>query len=837
MNNAIIKTPMKKHFLKFTIILSLVIFNFLSFGQKINFRAPAYPLVTIDPYTSAWSTSDHLYDAPVTHWTGETHSLIGAVKVDQTVYRFLGKEEILPEIILPMGRQQHWQASYMEKEPAKDWTKLLYDDSSWEKNEAPFGTPEMPSLGTKWTSKDIWIRRTFELSENSNPNAIYLQYSHDDIFELYLNGKQLVKTAYEWHNNVVLILDRDLLNWGGKNIIAAHCHNRTGGGYVDFGIMQERDQKELFPNVAQQNNVTISATQTSYDFTCGPVNLQLEFVSPLLMDDLNLLSRPVNYINYEAVSTDGKSHDVQVYFEATPEWAVNETSQQVSLEKAASSNVSYIKTGTTEQPVLQKKGDNVRIDWGYFYLAVPSEQKKSLVFGNYFDLKKAFVESQFPSQCDRSITNQKMSYSMPALAVTDELGKVNNTPSKGYIMLAYDDVESIQYFGDNLKAWWTNNGQITIEQELTSAANDYNNIMARCDAADAKIYNEALQAGGENYARLCLLAYRQAIAAHKLVKDKKGEILFLSKENFSNGSIGTVDVTYPSAPLFLKYNPELLKGMLNPIFYYSESGKWTKPFAAHDVGTYPLANGQTYGGDMPVEECGNMVILTTAIAVAEGNPDYAAKHWEVLTTWANYLLENGLDPENQLCTDDFAGHFAHNVNLSAKAIMGIAGYGKLAEMLGKKQVAEKYTLQAKEMAQQWIKMANDGDHFRLTFDQTGTWSQKYNLVWNKLLQLGIFPEEVAQKEIQYYLTKQNEYGLPLDNRRTYTKSDWIIWTATLADDTETFQKFIDPLYKFVTETPDRVPMTDWYETISAKQVGFQARSVVGGYFIKMLEKQ
>ncbi|MGQ8338827.1 glutaminase domain-containing protein, partial [Sunxiuqinia sp. A32] len=389
----------------------------------------------------------------------------------------------------------------------------------------------------------------------------------------------------------------------------------------------------------------------------------------------------------------------------------------------------------------------------------------------------------------------------------------------------------------NLKAWWTKEGTVSIDDAMELAVAEHDQIMNSCADFDNQLWEETVAAGGKEYADLCVLAFRQSIAAHKLVKDPEGNILFLSKENFSNGSIGTVDVTYPSAPMYLKYNPDMLKGMLNPIFYYSESGKWTKPFAAHDVGTYPKANGQTYGGDMPVEECGNMVILTAAIAEAEGNADYAAKHWDVLTTWSNYLLENGLDPENQLCTDDFAGHFAHNVNLSVKAIMGIASYGKLAAMLGKDDVAAEYTGKAKEMAKEWMKMADDGDHYRLTFDQEGTWSQKYNLVWDKLMNLGIFPEEVAQTEIAYYLTKQNKYGLPLDNRRTYTKSDWVVWTATLAQDKETFQKFISPLHDFVTETPDRVPMTDWYETPSAKQVGFQARSVVGGYFIKLLEKK
>lgn len=802
-------------------------------GQE--FRAPAYPLITIDPYTSAWSTSDQLFDTPVKHWTGRNQSLIGAVRVDGQTYRFLGKEEIPLQPVLPNAKHEAWEGRFVTKEPAKGWEKPGFNDASWKSGKAGFGTPNTFETNTPWVTKEIWVRREFNMPAVSHDSELYLNYSHDDDFELYLNGTQIVNTGNRAKSNITVKLDRSLLNTNGKNIIAAHCLDRGGLAYVDFGILKESDEKPIFAQTAIQNSVKITATQTKYDFTCGPVDLHLEFVSPLLMDDLDLLSRPVNYINYEVVSNDGQSHDVEVYFEATPEWAVNELNQEVEVTTGKTGTINFAKTGTTGQPILQKKGDNVRIDWGYFYLAAEESENKSLAIGDLSAMKTSFLESGKINSVSDKIT-AVMSKSMPVLACTDNLEKVSSKPATGYVMLAYDDIESIQYFGENLKAWWTKGGQVSFDEALTAAAAGHQKTMALCDDLDNKIYQEALEAGGENYARLCLLAYRQSIAAHKLVKDTQGNTLFLSKENFSNGSIGTVDVTYPSAPLFLKYNPELLKGMLNPIFFYTESGKWTKPFAAHDVGTYPQANGQTYGGDMPVEECGNMLILTTAIADVEGNADYAEKHWEALTTWANYLLENGLDPENQLCTDDFAGHFAHNVNLSTKAIMGIAGYGKLAEMLGKTDVAAKYTSEAKRMAQEWIKMADDGDHFRLTFDQPGTWSQKYNLVWDKLLNLGIFPEEVSQKEVAYYLTRQNKYGLPLDNRRTYTKADWIVWTATLANDTATFQKFIDPLYHYVTETPDRVPMSDWYETPDAKQVGFQARSVVGGYFIKMLEE-
>jgi len=616
------------------------------------------------------------------------------------------------------------------------------------------------------------------------------------------------------------------------NTLAIHVVNTAGGSWLDAGFSTQTKQKQpINIATAQQTSVTISATQTVYNFTCGNIALQLTFTSPLLIDNLDILQRPVSYISYSVKSTDGGQHHAQLYFGASTDLAANTAAQDMEVTSSSTSSLMLLKAGTKEQPILKKKGDDLRIDWGYFYVAAPASQQtnQSITAGN----EGARIFAGSSKTATENITSGKH------LMLNTIIDVANPTlqGTAGYIMLGYDELYSIQYFGDNLKPWWRQSSSMSFENLLNTCANEYSPVMQQCNDFDKKIYNDALSAGGETYAKLCIASYRQSVAAHNLVKASNGDLLFFSKENFSNGCINTVDVTYPSAPLYLTYNPHLMEGMLNGIFYFSESGKYTKPYAAHDLGTYPLANGQVYGEGMPVEESGNMIILTAAITKAEGNIDFAKKHWQTLSTWAQYLMQYGFDPTNQLCTDDFAGHLARNANLSVKAIVGIGCYGMMAKMMGMEDTASKYSDSAAAMAKRWMVFADDGNHYALTFNDKHTWSQKYNLVWDKVLGLHLFPKEVYDKEINYYLTKQNAFGLPLDSRKTYTKSDWILWTAALADNHNSFEALIDPVYKFTQQTPTRVPLSDWHETTDGKQVGFQARSVVGGYFMKVLENK
>lgn len=784
-------------------------------------RAPAYPLVSIDPYTSAWSMYDHLYDGPVKHWTGAEFPLIGALKVDGTVYRFLGKEEVELSALAPLAAESAWNGVYTFAEPKGEWYAENYNTAGWKEGPAAFGTPGYLTSTTAWQTEKVWVRREVEVTEELDGKRVYLVYSNDDDAVFYINGVEVLNTGHECHTNAFAPIPDGVVR-KGKNLIAAYCVDTGGLAYLDMGLMLQNEPHTALETPAEQLYADVQATQTHYGFRCGPVELELTFTAPLLLEDLELMSRPVNYISYKAVAKDGAKHDLELYLEAAPRWAVDQAGQPSVSEAYEDADGVWLKCGSKSQNILAKRGDDLRIDWGYFYLNAESGKVGT---GTGLALREAFLTgADFPASSGENLAGRM------ALVRKVESGKAD------HVLIGYDDIYSIQYFGENLRPYWNRNGDKTIAGMFAAAEKDYASLMKRCAEFDRSLMAECEAAGGRKYAELCALAYRQCLHAHKLVQAPNGDLLWFSKENNSNGSIGTVDITYPSVPIFLRYNPKFAEYLMNHIYYYSESGKWTKPFPAHDVGTYPQANGQTYGGDMPVEESGNMIIATAAVCKYEGSADYAAKHWETLTVWADYLRQFGLDPENQLCTDDFAGHFAHNANLSIKAILGVASYGYMAGLLGKDDVAGEYTAAAREMAAEWVRMADDGDHYRLTFDKPGSWSQKYNLVWDKLLGLNIFPESVAEKEIAYYPSRFNEYGLPLDNRETYTKLDWIVWTATMAEDKAVFESFIEPIWRFENETVDRIPMSDWVYTDKPNFRGFRARSVVGAYFIKLLDK-
>jgi len=587
----------------------------------------------------------------------------------------------------------------------------------------------------------------------------------------------------------------------------------------------------------KQVSIKVLPLRTIAKFTDGAVEVTMTFMTPSLLDDLDLMSRPVTYLTWDVRALDQKTHNVELYFDASTMIVVNKSDQTVTWKDQSNLEFKVLRTGSEAQPVLKTRGDMVRIDWGYFYLGAPVNQITQTGFGKVSTSPESFAKNGNLSK-ENLTSPQAPGTDPPVLAMKMDLGKVGAKNVKRYVMLAYDEVCAIRYFNQDLKPYWKRNG-MNVDGLFKVVARDYNKINERCEKFDSELMKDMTAAGGSQYATLGALAYRQTIGMHDLVADSHGKPLIFSKEPSSSGNIHTVDVIFPSSPLFMLFNPGLLRAMLVPLLDYCNSPMVKHNSCPHDLGIYPQAYG-CWNGDaeieiMPVEETADMLIMLLAVAHVEGNANLASKYWPVLSGWVGYLKNKGWDLDLQLCTDDFTGHLARNVNLSMKSIIAMGSFAQLAEMLGKKEEAKKWRTTAKEFAENLYKAANVGNHTMLTLANPGSWSQKYNLVWDKLLNLNLFPAQVRQNEVEWYKNNvMNAYGIPLDSRDPLTKLDWSVWSASLADNQEDFMKLIDPSYRLLNESPQRVPMGDLLETKIAKWRAFKARPVVGGVFIKML---
>ena len=623
----------------------------------------------------------------------------------------------------------------------------------------------------------------------------------------------------------------DPVHWSGvRQAIRASIH--VNG--KDYGFMGNAPASLK----ADQISLKVTATSTEYVFVAGNIAFELKFTSPLLLRDPVLVSRPCTYVSVGLVENNGGvPEDLEVRFEVLRDVVSREDARLNGFSGVygAEAPFSYAMMGRAFQKPLGDSSDNTPIDWGYVYLASESEGAQAA-----FDPATS------------------------SLVLTAPLAK-----GKAFSgVIAYDDLIAVNYFGDFKKALWTER-YATILDAIEGAFSDRQATLAAADAVDKEIEGAAAAAGGEDYAFLAVMSYRHAIAAHKLIRDEKGELIFLSRENDSNSCIGTVDISYPSVPLFLLYNTDYVKGMLRPVFRFAAMPVWPFDFAPHDVGRYPYAWGQVYGlkrnfglysGEqgtvcpplyqfadgkeifehymqMPVEESGNMLIMTAAVCILDGSADFALPYFDILKGWTEYLLTYGEDPGEQLCTDDFAGHLAHNVNLSIKAIMGIEAFAKLNAMKGDQDAAREYHEKAAAMTKSVLARSDSGDHFALTFDKAESWSLKYNAVWDQIFESGLFPEDFFEKEIAKYQRMENDFGVPLDSRATYTKSDWILWCVAMTQDKDARKALIRPVARYLRETKTRYPFSDWYDTVSGDYCHFKGRSVQGGIYMPILLDQ
>ena len=565
---------------------------------------------------------------------------------------------------------------------------------------------------------------------------------------------------------------------------------------------------------------TITATRTAFTAVCGDISLSVTFAAPAFPDDPDVMSMPVTLVRLRAEATDGTAHNVSLRLSLSDRLCYDgNVRPDMFSDRFLMNGWETAICGQKQQKPLSHSGDHITIDWGYLYLSADQGEVKAAGNGLEF-LWQGSIESF----------------------------------REFHLIIAYDDIASINYFGTLCNAWYRRNGaQIT--DAIRFAQESFASVLERCELWDARIYEDSVDAAGEAYAKVTAAAWRQTMAAHKLIAAPGNKMVLLSKENDSNGCLGTADVSYPSIPMFLLYNPELVNALCRPILAFAEMPVWGFDFAPHDVGRYPYATGQVYAAkgapcgavhppyylypsgcniydlryQMPIEECGNMLIMLAAAQKYGADPGLAREHRETIGKWAGYLAACGADPGEQLCTDDFAGHLAHNVNLAVKAIVGVACCGILTG-------ESAWMKQAENMAGQLLEKIGEEGNTPLTLDGNG-WSLKYNLLWDRILGLGLFPDGFYRAELESYLSRTNEYGIPLDSRAVYSKSDWICWIAAMTDDKRQRNAFLAPLTRYLQETSARVPFSDWYDTETGCYVHFIARSVQGGVFAPILAQR
>ncbi|CAD0051768.1 unnamed protein product [Aureobasidium pullulans] len=650
------------------------------------------------------------------------------------------------------------------------------------------------------------------------------------------------------------------------------------------------------PVVATQNSFEYTSTKSVFSLSVdGKVGMNVTFLSPVEPTDLKRQSIPASYMNVEVFSIDGADHKVQLYSDVSAEWAsgdrsaiaewdfgsINSASSKragsasgystlqtvtVPASSAASSDASSTVEISSETEATTAASVSASVSASATATGVA--QANSITYHRFYrQEQQVFVENSDQASWGNWIygcSHEGLTYSNGGIDTNVRGAFINNGVLDNDLNTNYRAIsnqwpsalftltlaqnEAIQFEYDTNKVQqlpplWTS--YFTSELDLVSFFyNDWSNAQTSAASIDTKVSTDSLANAGHDYLTITSLAVRQVFATTQLAGTTKSYHLFM-KEISSNGDMQTVDVIFPAFPIFIYFNPDLGRLLLEPLFINQEAGNWPAAYAIHDLGVFPNATGHNDGNaeNQPLEECGNMIIMAPAVAQkVTGGIDYLNQHYEILKQWNDYLVIDSLIPSNQISTDDFAGSLANQTNLALKGIIGIEAMAMIANLTGHTADAENFTSIAHDYITKWqglgIAPATNGSlaHTTLAYGMPETHGLLYNLYADTWVGTNIVPRSVYEMQSSFYPTVAMQYG---DTRHTYTKLDWEIFVASVASPS-TKSLFISKIADWIGKTTTNRPFTDLYETESGGYPGginFAARPVMGAVFAPLLVGQ
>ncbi|KAF3760830.1 DUF1793-domain-containing protein [Cryphonectria parasitica EP155] len=594
------------------------------------------------------------------------------------------------------------------------------------------------------------------------------------------------------------------------------------------------------PSLANQTSATYTSTSTVFTFdVLGKVTLTATFLSPVYPNDLVKQSLQYSYIDVAVVSSDGDSHDVQIYADVTGEWASGyDNTLDIVWSHGSINGVSYHTFNLTDQEVFVE--NDQQAGWGTWFFSTADDDGLTWQIAEDTVVRPQFESNQ--TLLDTEDTNYRaIDDDWPTFGFAKDLGSVSDTSASVLFTIGLSQEAIINFAetsstGNTMTALWLTEYD-SGEEAMAAFYNDYSTAVTDSAAVDSQVSTDSSAAGGSNLTTITSLAVRQVFGAVAPGVGTEQTYLFM-KEISSDGDTNTADVIYPAMPILLYFNETLLKLLLDPLYVNQESGLYPNTYAEHDLGVWPNALGYPEGNDeeMPLEECGNMLIMTLAYAQRSGDTDYLSKHFPKLEQWAGYLVNESLIPANQISTDDFAGSLANQTNLALKGIIALKAMGQMGELIGNSSAKSYYGGVADDYLPQWVVYGLNNDstlpHTMLNYNNQSSWGNLYNLYADSLLGLDFVYDYIYTDQSNYYPTVVDTYGLPLDTRHDWVKGDWMMFSAAIAE-SSTQSLLIDLLAYWIENTSETTAFGDLWDGETSGYVTtaeFKARPVMGGSF-------